>query len=408
MDAEILLIGDEILAGEVRDRNGPAMRDVLAAEGIRTVGIAMLPDERAAIAGAVARGLAAGRLVCVLGGLGPTADDLTAEAIAGVVDRPLVRDEAQWLRVQQIFAAMNRTPPPGNDKQVHIPAGADVLANEAGTAPGWALALDSGLVAVFPGPPRENGPMMTGPFVAWLAAHLPDRTRWQTRVFRTFGLPESEVGHRLKPLEARLGPILLAYQYHFPEVLVKLRVPAGSEPLADTLTNELRTALAPALYGEGDDDLPAVLGRQLKIAGRRIVTAESCTGGLAGKLLTDTPGSTAWYERGFITYTNEAKVEVLRVPRDLLRAHGAVSEEVAAAMLQGALERSAADVGLAITGIAGPGGGSPDKPVGTVCLAWGDREGSETHTLHLRWDRDYNRIVSAWSAMARVLRLLTE
>lgn len=408
MDAEILLIGDELLAGEVRDRNGPAMRDLLAGEGIRTVGIAMLPDEREAIAAAVARGLAAGRLVCVLGGLGPTADDLTAEAVAGVIGRPLVRDEAQWVRVQQIFAAMNRTPPPGNDKQVHIPAGADVLPNEAGTAPGWAVAGAGGLVAAFPGPPRENGPMMTGPFVAWLATHLPDRTRWQTQVFRTFGLPESEVGHRLQPLESRLGPILLAYQYHFPEVLVKLRVPEGSEGSAAVLADEVRSALAPALYGEGDDDLPAVLGRQLRIAGRRIVTAESCTGGLVSKLLTDTPGSTAWFERGFITYTNEAKVEVLRVPRELLRAHGAVSEEVAAAMLQGALERSAADVGLAITGVAGPGGGTPEKPVGTVCIAWGDREGSETHTLRLRWDRDYNRIVSAWSAMSRVLRMFAE
>lgn len=406
MDAEILLVGDELLAGEVRDRNGPAMRDFLIGEGIRTLGMAVLPDDRQAIAGAVERALAAGRLVCVLGGLGPTSDDLTAEAVAGVVGRTLVRDEAQWARIQQMFAAMNRTPPPGNDKQVHIPVGADVLPNEVGTAPGWALVVGEGAVAVFPGPPRENGPMMLGPFAAWLEAHLPRRTRWSARVFRTFGLAESEVGHRLHAIEARLGSTRLAFQYHFPEVLVKLRVPEGSESLADTLTDELRAALAPALYGEGDEDLPAVLGRQLKIAGRRIVTAESCTGGLGSKLLTDTPGSTAWFERGFVTYTNEAKVELLRVPRELLRAHGAVSEGVAGAMLQGALERSAADVGFAITGIAGPGGGSPDKPVGTVCIAWGNREGIETHTLHLRWDRNYNRIVSAWSAMARVLRLL--
>lgn len=295
---------------------------------------------------------------------------------------------------------------PGNDKQVQIPEGADVLVNEAGTAPGWALALDGGMVAVFPGPPRENGPMMTGPFAAWLADRVPGRTRWTVRVFRTFGLAESEVGHRLKPLEERLGDIRLAYQYHFPEVLVKLRVPAGAEAAADALAAEIRAALAPALYGEGDDDLPAVLGHRLRIAGRRIVTAESCTGGLAGKLLTDPPGATKWFERGFVTYTNEAKTELLRVPRELIRDRGAVSEEVAAAMLRGALERSAADVGFSITGIAGPGGGSPEKPVGTVCIAWGDREAIETHTLHLRWDRDYNRIVSVWSAMARVLRLL--
>lgn len=406
MDARILLIGDELLAGEVADRNGPFMATWLKDQGFHLVRQVTLPDLQALIEAEVAAGLAAGELVCTFGGLGPTSDDRTSAAIAAVVDRTLVRDEAQWQRIQQIFAGVNRTPPPGNEKQASVPRGAVVLANELGTAPGYALRHGAGAVVALPGPPRENAPMVEGPFRAWADAHLPGRRRWTTRIFRTFGLPESEVGARLKPLEPELGEVLLAFQFHFPEVLVKLRVPEGHEAAAEALAARVREALTPGLYGEGETDLPAVLGQALVAHGKRIVTAESCTGGWVAKLLTDMPGSGNWFERGFVTYSNQAKREVLGVAAALLDEHGAVSEPVVAAMLEGALERSAADVGLAISGVAGPGGGSRYRPVGTVCLAWGDRAGLETRTLRLRWDRDYNRLVSAWSAMHRVLRAL--
>jgi nicotinamide-nucleotide amidase len=167
---------------------------------------------------------------------------------------------------------------------------------------------------------------------------------------------------------------------------------------------EMAALLEPHVYGTGGEKLPAVLGRELLGRGLKVVTAESCTGGLAAKLLTDTPGSSSWMDRGFVVYSNGAKEEVLGVPAGLLNEHGAVSEPVARAMLQGALERSRAEVGVAITGVAGPDGGTAEKPVGTVWIAWGGKRNQEANVYRFPWDREYNRILGAWAAMHRLLQ----
>jgi PncC family amidohydrolase len=200
----------------------------------------------------------------------------------------------------------------------------------------------------------------------------------------------------------------VGYQFHFPEILAKLRGSSDDPDSLDRASDELKEQLAPHLYGSGDAVLPAVLGRELAARGLRIVTAESCTGGLAAKLLTDTPGSSTWMDTGFVTYSNEAKQRILGVPSGLIQEHGAVSEAVALSMLRGALERSSADVGLAITGIAGPEGGTPEKPVGTVWIAWGGRGLLKTRSYRFGWDREYNRLISAWAALFHLYRDLLE
>lgn len=407
VESLIFLIGDELLAGELVDRNGPWLAEWLQEEGLRTREIRILPDEASTIRDALAASLGPDRLVLVVGGLGPTSDDRTTEAVADALGVGFELAEAQWERIRQAFAAMDRTPPPGNEKQAMLPTGAEVLPNEQGTAPGYAIVTSSGgLLAVLPGPPKENRPMVTEGLSPWLARQAPDRRRRVTRVWRTFGLPESEVGHRLRALEAELPEVDVAYQFKFPEILVKLRVAKERVELLGSAEEKLAELLGPHLYGRDEAVLPEVVGRMLAERGWMIATAESCTAGLAAKLLTDPAGSSAWMERGFVTYTNEAKTELLGVPRDLIAEHGAVSEPVARAMAAGALAHSDADVAIGITGVAGPAGGTDEKPVGTVCIGWGDRDHQEARTHHFHWDRDYNRRISVWAAFYRIYRML--
>lgn len=408
-EASILLIGDELLAGEVQDQNGPFFTEELAKQGFRTREIRVLPDDVEAIVEGVRSCLSRSALLVICGGLGPTSDDLTTEAVAKALGRELLLDEEQWERIRSVFRTFRgEDPPPGNEKQARIPRGALVLRNSLGTAPGYVTEEGSCVVAVFPGPPRENRPMFESELLPWLDRRFSARDRLETRVFRVFGLAESEVGYRLRLVEKDYPAVRVGYQFHFPEILVKLRCSSAGEAVLDRASRALMEALGSGVYGRGEERLPAVLGRRLAAAGLKIVTAESCTGGLAGKLLTDTPGSSAWMEAGFVAYSNEAKERLLGVPGDLIRAYGAVSEPVALAMLAGALERCSAQVGLSITGIAGPEGGTEEKPVGTVCIAWGMRGRLQAHTYRFAWDREYNRLASAWAAMHRLYGQLVE
>lgn len=398
--ASVLLIGDELLAGDIQDRNGLYFADQLTRQGFRIRDIRLLADEVEGIASAVTEALRDCRLVVVCGGLGPTSDDRTTQAVAQALGKRLILDEEHWERIRQIFSLLQgEEPPPGNEKQARLPEGAEALANEMGTALGYVARQGKRAVAVLPGPPKENQRMFEMQLSPWLDRHMPDRSRWAVRVFRVFGLPESEVGHRLSHLETEYKDLRVSYRFHFPEILVKLRGDVEAEDRLKAASADLERLLEPHLYSTGEERLPVVLGRELERRGLRIVAAESCTGGMAAKLLTDAPGSSAWMDRGFVVYSNQAKQQLLGVPEEMLEQHGAVSEPVALAMLEGALARSDAQVGFAITGIAGPGGGTLGRPVGTVCIAWGDQDRSraETHTFY--WDREYNRLLSAWMAM---------
>jgi competence/damage-inducible protein CinA C-terminal domain len=412
----ILAIGDELLAGEVQDKNGAFLAAALTDAGFRLGALTILPDEVDTLASALRRLLSAHDVVVITGGLGPTSDDVTTEAVCAALDRGVRRDAAAWQAIERRFARRGVSLPPGNEKQADVPEGAEVLPNPRGTASGYLLSglpprpggAAGGLVAVLPGPPRENQPMFRESVLPRLRAVFAEMPAWRTRVLRVFGLPESEVGARLGDLEARHPGVRLGYQAHFPEILVKLRGPDdanGRDRIAEA-AKDVRARLGAPCYGEGEARLPEVLGRWLARAGLRMVTAESCTAGLCAKLLTDAPGSSAWLEAGFVTYSNEAKVSLLRVSPALLAAEGAVSEPVAQAMLQGALQRSGAQVGVAITGIAGPDGGSAKKPVGTVCIAWGSADSLRVRTHRFPFDRDRNRTVSAWAALGHLLRAL--
>ncbi len=281
------------------------------------------------------------------------------------------------------------------------------MTNHWGTAPGYWLQAGAALVAVLPGPPRENQPLFDAGLRPVLQSRWAPGGAWITRIVRVFGRGESSVAERLASAERGLpAEVRLGYQATFPEVLVKLRARAQHAERLDEAADAVQNALGHAAYALGADRLPTVVGRAVAQRGLRLTSAESCTAGLVAKLLTDEPGSSAWLDRAFVVYTNAAKRQLLGVPANLLASHGAVSEPVAAAMLRGALARADATVGVALSGVAGPGGGSDAKPVGTICLAWGDAAGVETTTLRLRWDRERNRELAAWAALSRLLRWL--
>jgi len=431
LEVALLVIGDELLAGEVADANGVWLAEQLAAEGFRVMEVRILPDDLGRLVPAMEQAAISHDLVIACGGLGPTSDDITTEAVCQALGVEARRDEVEWRRIRELFEARGISVPPGNEKQALLPAGAEVLPNGLGTAPGYLMAVlveeateakvrlrvvsapapaQQGLrmLGVLPGPPRENRAMFGRELLPRLRRYFPALERWKTRVYRVFGLPESEVGARLGDLELRHPRVRLAFQARFPEILVKLRWADGplGRAAADAAGGEVTSLLAPHVYAQGEQTLPEVLGRALVQAGLRVVTAESCTAGLVAKLLTDAPGSSGWMERGFVTYSNQAKIELLGVGVDLLEEHGAVSEPVAEAMLLGALARSDAEVGVAITGIAGPDGGSPGKPVGTVYIAWGSVGSHRVRAHRFPFERERNRILSAWAALGHLLRAL--
>ena len=406
LPATLLIIGDEILAGEIADRNGPWLAEQLAAEGWRVRELRILPDDVDDLVAAIRAAESASRLVILCGGLGPTSDDVTTEAVARAHHQELRLDDEAWSFIRSLFEGRGLSLPESNKKQALFPADAEVLPNLQGTAPGHLTRGADAWVAVLPGPPRENRAMYEHALRPRLREGFPDAPRWRTRLLRVFGLGESTVGEKLGELTERFPAVRLGFQARFPEILVKLRHDTVHTAEAEAAEAYVLDRLAPFVYGVGETLLPEVLGRACAERGLTLATAESCTAGLAAKLLTDVPGSSAWMERGFVTYTNAAKVELLGVPEALLAEHGAVSEPVAEAMARGALERSPADLAIAITGIAGPDGGTTEKPVGTVCLAWGDRSQVQVKTQRFPFDRDHNRTLSAWAAFGRLYRFL--
>jgi nicotinamide-nucleotide amidase len=441
MTAAVLSIGTELTRGELVNGNAAWLGGELTALGFEVTEHVTVDDHEARIVDALRRLGASARLVVCTGGLGPTTDDLTAAAVARALGVPLVRDEASLAHVRRRFEALGRPMPPSNAKQADFPEGAEVLPNFEGTAPGFAVTLPArssggaGARAFFmPGVPAEMRRMFAEQ-VAPRIVSLASRATFQVHL-RTFGLTESQVGERLAGIEEAEPDVTIGYRASFPEVEVKvlarggapassapaegetapssaaLARPAFAEPpevraeaTACRVAALVRERLGDVVYGGRDDSYPAVVGRELRQRRLRVALAESCTGGLLGAMLTSEPGASEFLDLSAVAYANEAKTRVLGVPEELLRAHGAVSPEVARAMAEGARALTDADLAVAITGIAGPGGGTPDKPVGTVCFAVA-RRGAETQALTRRlWgDRDRIRTLACYVAMRSLLR----
>ena len=374
--AGIVVTGTEVLTGRVSDRNGPWVSERLEELGVEVANILTVGDRREDLLTALRffadQGL---ELVVTTGGLGPTADDLTAEVVGSFAGRELVLDEAMERRIAEIlagFARRFRMDPEAlrvaNRKQAMVPEGS-VAIDPAGTAPGLVVQADEMTIVVMPGPPRELHAMWPRAIESDPVQRVLERTPpYRLDEIRMFGIPESELAKSLREIEedTDLSPLEITTCLRRAELVIDIRSRPGHEELAQRLSDELvvrHEAHVFSTEGKTIDQQVAEL-----LAGRRIGVAESCTGGLLAGRLTDPPGASAYFAGGIVAYSNEAKSELLAVPAELIDAHGAVSPEVAEAMADGALERFEADVACAITGVAGPDGGTEEKPVGYVCF----------------------------------------
>jgi nicotinamide-nucleotide amidase len=378
MTAAVLCIGTELTRGELTNTNASWLAEQLTCIGLEVTAVDCVDDDRDRIEACLRRLSAAHRLLVCTGGLGPTTDDITTECAARVAGLELVRDQPSLDHIERLLARFGRKMAASNAKQADFPAGARILPNPNGTAPGFHVRLLGADAYFMPGVPRE----MKAMFDAGIAPHLGalvSEARHQI-VLRTFGLPESEVNDRLAGVEATFG-VVIGYRASLPEIEVKVLAKGSraeqAQALARRAADEVRARLGDHVYGEGFSSLPEHLGQLLAERGLTLAVAESCTGGLAAELLTRVPGSSRYFMGGAVAYANSAKTQLLGVPAELIAQHGAVSAEVARAMAEGVRARLGADIGLAFTGIAGPDGGSEQKPVGLVHWAVARASGSE-------------------------------
>ena len=373
MNIELVTIGTEILLGFTVDTNGAEIARQLGEVGIRVVHRASVADERDAIRAGVGDALARTGAVIVTGGLGPTRDDITKQTVADLYGVPLDFDEGLWQALVERYRRAGRVPVESNRTQAEVPRGAAILPNRWGSASGlWLEDPERGLTILLPGVPFEMRNLMRHEVVPRLAPRAAGRVI-RSRTLRTTGVAEAALAEQLGEIERDIAPLSLAYLPDVAGVDRRLRgchgPPAEAAALLARGPARIRSHAGDAVYGEGSDDLAAVVLDAARRRGLRIVVAESCTGGLVGGRLTDTPGRSDMMEAGVVCYSYESKTRLLGVPADLVVAHGAVSESVVRAMAEGALGRLGGDLALAVTGIAGPGGGTPEKPVGTVWFA---------------------------------------
>jgi nicotinamide-nucleotide amidase len=416
--AAVVVTGTEVLTGRVTDRNGPWLAEELRRHGVDIGQVVVVGDRRDDLASALQHLLAAGNdLVITSGGLGPTADDLTAEVVAEVQERPLALDEALAGRIAAIvdrLVAARGWQVDADEmavstrKQAMVPDGAVVL-EPVGTAPGLVVPSPAHRpgppVLVLPGPPGELRPMWAAALATDLVREaLRDRTELRQHTMRLWGTPESDLAAALRRHAAVADRLEVTTCLRDGELEVVTRSSPADADAVDALREALLADFPHTLYSPGGETVDDLVAEALLARGLTIATAESCTAGLVAGRLADRPGSSAYLLGGLVTYSNEAKTRLLGVPAELVERVGAVSEEVARAMAAGARERLGADVGVSVTGIAGPSGGTPDKPVGLVHLCASDAD----HALHLRVELGGGRSSVRRRSVAVALHLVRE
>ena len=406
MRAAWIAVGSELLGTERLDTNGLRVTALLRRHGVELRRKSVVGDSEDDLERELAASLGFYPLVLVSGGLGPTADDVTREAVARACGRGLREEPAVVADIEAKFASIGRRMPQVNRRQAQVIEGAELLANRRGTAPGQRLVHRGSTLFLLPGPPRELEGILDADLEPWLAANGPGGGI-EAAVVKVACVPESEVEERIAPLYAEVGRERVTVLARPGEIRVELT--AVGEPAARAAELSRLVARARELLGgwvftdRAELELEAVVGALLADAGATVATAESCTGGLVAERLTAVPGSSAYFLGGAVAYANPVKERLLGVPAGLLREHGAVSEPVARALAAGARSVFAAAWGIGVTGVAGPGGGSEEKPVGTVHLAVAGPDGDPVHRL-ARFPGDRQRV--RWQASQLALEML--
>jgi nicotinamide-nucleotide amidase len=409
MRIELISIGNELLLGFTVDTNGAEIARALASVGVEVVRRAAVPDRAEDIGAAVADALGRTGAVVTTGGLGPTRDDVSKRAVADLYQVPLEFDDQVWSDIVQRFARAQRTPAASNRGQAEVPRGAIVLRNRWGTAPGLWLEGSRGLTVMLPGVPNEMRKLLQAEVVPRLASRASGAVV-RSLVVRTTAIPESTLAERIGDIEREIAPLTLAYLPGIEGVDLRVTAwsmnPADAEQRLRSAADLIRGRAGEHVYGEGDADLAAVVLERARLAGLSLSVAESCTGGLVGGRLTDVPGSSDVFVGGVIGYSNRLKTELLDVPARIIAEHGAVSEEVARAMAEGARTRLGVDLAVSVTGIAGPSGGTEEKPVGTVWFAVASPAKTDSKRVVFFGSRREVRERAAQTALFLLLRRL--
>lgn len=408
MEAEIVSIGDELLLGMIADTNSAYLSDKLANHGIAVLRQTTVGDDLNAITDAVSAASERADLVIVSGGIGPTVDDVTRQAVAAAANVPLRMDD-EWLAIiQGKFQRRKVEMPKSNQVQALVPESATRIFNPVGTAAGFYLVIDGAEVAVFPGVPPELKAMFEQEYLPGLLERAATGRVIVTRSVKCFGLPESLINEKIERLMGPKRNPQVGLLAKGAVISVKVTASAENESAAlkmiDEVKRQVSERLGDYIFGEDDDELQTAVARLLSERGLTLCTAESCTGGLVAERLTEISGSSKYFLGGAVTYSNEMKIDMLGVPKQLFDKVGAVSSEVAQAMAEGIRERTGADYGISVTGIAGPTGGTAEKPVGLVYVGIADATGTQIEELRLSGTREHIRDRTAKHAL-NLLRL---
>jgi nicotinamide-nucleotide amidase len=406
LTAEIIAIGSELLSPNRSDTNSLWLTDQLNRVGIDVRLKTIVGDDDARLEEVIKDAVKRSRVVITTGGLGPTEDDITRKVAARALNRRLSLDEKVLEEIRARFRSFGiATMPERNSRQAMVISGAEVLPNPNGTAPGLYLEHEGCAVALMPGPPREMKPMFEN-YVRARISNLGGETRFATRVLRVAGMGESAVDEKIAPIYTKYENPQTTILFNSSEIEIHLRAhgrtEADAETLLDDLSLKIEKELGNSAFSFRGETMEEVVGRRLAMTEFTLAVAESCTGGLIAQRLTSVPGSSKYFIEGCVTYSNESKVRLLGVDKKLIREFGAVSQQVARDMARGVRHRAKTDFGLAVTGVAGPGGGTEEKPVGLVYIALAD----DAHTDHRKLTIPGDRELVRWRASQAALDML--
>jgi len=411
MKIGILTIGNELMNGRVTDANASFIAREINQQGWSVEAIMSVGDDFASIKNRLDYLLSMTDAVICSGGLGPTADDITTAAIAEAFGLPLYTDENVLSFIKDIFTKFNLRWVENNAKQAMFPQGAEVIPNSRGTAPGFALPVEGKFIFVIPGVPAEAKLMITHGVIPALRKQFPQNEQHAAKqTIKTFGLSEAAVDDRLKDIDFVSLGVSIGFYPVFPEnhivLIARQKTQEEAQKNLQKAQDEVAARLQDFIFSYGEKTLEEVIAGLLTEKKLTIAVAESCTGGLITNRLTDVPGSSDYLERGLVTYSNAAKIGMLGVPASIIEKHGAVSEETARLMAEGVRKLAGTDLGLSSTGIAGPTGGTKEKPVGTVYLAVADSKQTICRHYAFRWDRSRNKHVFSETALMMLKNFL--
>ena len=406
---EILSTGDEVLTGMIADTNAAFLADQMGSLGFEVLRHTTVGDDRAILEETFRTLGARADVVLCTGGLGPTVDDLTTEVAAGILGVGMKLDEPALAYMEGLWRNRGRAMPENNRKQAMLPESADVLTNPIGTAPGFSVKIGNAHFFFMPGVPREMKRMFAEQVIPRIQKLQSDPTVFDVRVYRSFGLTESAADQVLSGLEAQFPGVKLGFRAHFPELQIKLTVKgpdiAEARARLEAAADEVKKRIGPNIFSDGDA-IEVVIGAALRRDKATVATVESCTGGMIAQLITNVPGASDYFDRGFVTYSEASKHDLVDVPEALIAEHGVVSEACARAMADGARTVARTTYAISVTGIAGPGGGTDDKPVGLVYIGLAGPK--ETIVRRINWpgQREQIRSIAAMVGLDLLRRAL--